>query len=125
MTRTFALIGAVNAFLSVALGAFGAHALRDRLSPEMLTIFHTGVQYHQMHALALLLIAALASRYPGKLVAASGWLISIGIGFFAGSLYALALSGVRVWGAVTPIGGVCFLTGWALLAVAVWKGGDT
>ena len=95
-------------FLAVGLGAFGAHALKERLSPEMLTIFETGVRYQVYHALALLLLAAL--RGPGK----AAWCFTAGIVLFSGSLYILALTGVKKWGAVTPIGGVLFLAGWLI-----------
>jgi uncharacterized membrane protein YgdD (TMEM256/DUF423 family) len=123
MLRTFAALGGINAFLAVALGAFGAHGLRDRLSPEMLAIYQTGVQYHMMHALGLLLVALLCAhlRAP-RLVRAAGWLLFAGIVLFSGSLYALALSGVRALGAITPLGGVAFLTGWALLVAASLRG---
>lgn len=117
MVRTFVLLGGVNAFLAVALGAFGAHALRSRLPLDLLAVYQTGVQYHLTHALGLLLIAALYEPL-GKsvLVQCSGWLLIAGILLFSGSLYVLALSGMRLFGAITPFGGVCFLAGWALLA---------
>lgn len=117
MVRTFVLLGGVNAFLAVALGAFGAHALRPRLAPDLLAVYQTGVQYHLTHALGLLLMAVLYEQLgQSTLVRWSGWLLTAGILLFSGSLYALALSGVRLFGAITPFGGVCFLTGWALLA---------
>lgn len=127
MLRTFLLLGAVNAFLAVALGAFGAHALRARLPAALLAVYQTGVQYHLVHALGLLLVALLADRLAGAgaLVAASGWLLAAGIVLFSGSLYALAITGVRVLGAITPLGGVCFLVGWALLAAAAWRSAPT
>ncbi len=96
-------------FLAVGLGAFGAHALKTRLTPDMLAIFETGVRYQVYHALALLLLAAV--RGPSK----AGWCFTAGIVLFSGSLYILALTGVRKWGAVTPIGGVLFLIGWLIL----------
>ena len=96
-------------FLAVGLGAFGAHALKARLSPEMLAIFETGVKYQVYHALALLLLAAL--RGPSK----AAWCFTAGIVLFSGSLYILALTGVKKWGALTPIGGVLFLAGWLIL----------
>ncbi len=105
MTR----LGAGFMFLAVGLGAFGAHALKARLSPEMLVIFETGVRYQVYHALALLLLASL--RGPSK----AAWCFTAGIVVFSGSLYALALTGTRKWGAVTPIGGVLFLAGWLIL----------
>ena len=101
--------GAGFMFLAVGLGAFGAHALKTRLTPDMLAIFETGVRYQVYHALALLLLAAV--RGPSK----AGWCFTAGIVLFSGSLYLLALTGVRKWGAVTPIGGVLFLIGWLIL----------
>ena len=117
MDRTFLLIGALAGFLAVAFGAFGAHALRSRLSPDMLAVFETGVRYQMYHALALLLVAAAAARFGGWMVTAAGWLFTVGIVLFSGSLYALALTGVTTLGAITPIGGLAFLAGWALLAI--------
>ena len=118
MDRTFLLIGALAGFLAVTFGAFGAHALRERLSPEMLAVFETGVRYHMYHALALLLVSAMMPRLGGWLVVASGWLFTAGIVLFSGSLYLLALTGVTMLGAITPIGGLAFLAGWACLAIA-------
>ena len=118
MDRTFLLLGALAGFLGVMLGAFGAHALRARLSPEMLAVFETGVRYQMYHALALLLVAALIPRAGGWMVVSAGWCFVAGIVIFSGSLYALALSGVTILGAITPIGGLAFLAGWALLAIA-------
>jgi uncharacterized membrane protein YgdD (TMEM256/DUF423 family) len=118
MDRTFLLVGAVLGFLGVALGAFGAHGLRARLSPEMLAVFETGVRYHLYHALALVVTSMLMARMTGWLVAAAGWSFVAGIVLFSGSLYALAMSGVTVLGAITPLGGLAFLLGWAFLAVA-------
>ena len=104
-------------FTGVALGAFGAHGLRTRVSPDMLAVFETGVRYHLLHALALLAVASLIPRVgAGRLIVAAGWLFSLGIVLFSGSLYALALTGVTLLGAITPIGGVAFLAGWACLA---------
>jgi len=118
MDRTFLLAGAVAAFVAVGFGAFGAHGLRGRLTPDMLAVFETGVRYHMYHALALLLTAALVPRIEGKAIVAAGWLFVAGIVLFSGSLYLLAVTGVTVLGAITPIGGVAFLAGWALLAIA-------
>src|SRR5207237_5851618 len=119
MGDTFLLIGALAGFLGVAAGAFGAHGLRGRLSPEMLGIFETGVRYHMYHALALVAIAAFMTKFDGRAVTAAGWCFTAGIFIFSGSLYALALTGVTVLGAITPIGGLAFLAGWILLVVAV------
>lgn len=107
-------------FVGVGLGAFGAHGLRGRLSPEMLAVFETGVRYQMYHALALLATAALMTRADGRAVVVAGWSFTAGILIFSGSLYALALTGVTILGAVTPIGGVAFLIGWLALAVAAF-----
>ena len=118
MDRTFLWLGALAGFVGVALGAFGAHGLRTRLSGEMLTVFETGVRYQMYHALAILIVALAAARLDGWLIRAAGWLFTAGIVLFSGSLYALALSGVTVLGAVTPLGGLAFLAGWAALVIA-------
>jgi uncharacterized membrane protein YgdD (TMEM256/DUF423 family) len=118
MDKTFLLLGAVAAFLAVALGAFGAHGLRGRLSPEMMAVFQTGVQYHMSHALALILVAGIMGRMSGWLIQTAGWCFVAGIIFFSGSLYLLAVTGVTILGAITPIGGLLFLAGWACLAFA-------
>jgi uncharacterized membrane protein YgdD (TMEM256/DUF423 family) len=122
MDRTFLLVGALAAFVGVALGAFGAHGLRTRVSSEMLAVFETGVRYHLYHAFAILIVALALARIDGWLIRAAGWLFTAGIVLFSGSLYALALSGVTILGAVTPIGGLAFLLGWACLAVAALRG---
>ncbi len=121
MDRTFFVLGAVLAAAGVAAGAFGAHALRARLSPEMLSVFETGVHYHLIHALALLAVAWAGTRWPGGAVNAAGWLFLTGTVLFSGSLYALTLSGIRALGAITPFGGVAFIAGWLTLAWAVFK----
>ncbi len=105
-------------FLAVALGAFGAHGLRQRLSPEMLAIFETGVRYHAYHALALLAVAWVADKNPESSANAAGWAFILGIVVFSGSLYILSISGIRWLGAVTPFGGVALLVGWVLLFLA-------
>jgi uncharacterized membrane protein YgdD (TMEM256/DUF423 family) len=118
MDQNFLLIGALAGFLGVGLGAFGAHGLRTRLSPEMLAVFETGVRYQMYHALALLLTAAAIGRIGGaRLLVIAGWFFVGGIVLFSGSLYALALTGISILGAVTPLGGVAFLVGWACLAI--------
>jgi uncharacterized membrane protein YgdD (TMEM256/DUF423 family) len=118
MDRTFLLIGAVLGFLGVALGAFAAHGLKNRLSPEMLEVFDTGVRYHMYHTFAILIVAAAIGHIGNaRLLAMAGWFFFAGILLFSGSLYALALTGVGIFGAVTPIGGVLFLIGWASLAL--------
>ncbi len=118
MDRNFLLIGAVAGFLGVGLGAFGAHGLRARISPEMLAVFETGVRYQMYHALALVLVAAVMPRVSSGLATAAGWSFVAGILLFSGSLYALALTGVPRLGAITPLGGLAFLVGWACLAIA-------
>lgn len=105
-------------FLAVAAGAFGAHGLKNILNEEMKAVFETGARYHLIHALALFIVAWLSSQYPSKAATAAGWCFLIGIFFFSGSLYALSLTGVKKLGAVTPIGGVLFLIGWARLLFA-------
>lgn len=122
MERTFALIGSVLAFLAVAAGAFGAHALRARLTPGDLAIFETAARYQMYHALALLAAAWAAGRWPGGAAHAAGWLFLAGTLVFSGSLYLLVLSGARWLGAVTPLGGVALLAGWAALAWAIARG---
>ncbi|NVJ21380.1 MULTISPECIES: DUF423 domain-containing protein [Myxococcus] len=121
MMRWWLVLGAVNAFLSVAAGAFGAHALKARLPPDLLVIFETGARYHMYHALGLLAVGLLALLRPSSLLNGAGWAMLVGIVLFSGSLYALALSGIRVLGAVTPLGGLGFLAGWALFAIAAWR----
>ncbi len=115
------MIGAVSAGLSVAAGAFGAHALRAKVEPRMLEVFETAAQYQMYHALALLAVAWVAHRWPGALPTTSGWLFVAGTLLFSGSLYAMTFTGIRALGAITPIGGVCFLAGWLTLALAVLR----
>jgi uncharacterized membrane protein YgdD (TMEM256/DUF423 family) len=110
--------GAVNGFISVAAGAFGAHALKARLSPEALTTFETGARYQMYHAVALVLVGLFLQRQAASLANTAGWAFLIGIVLFSGSLYALALTGVRTLGAITPLGGLAFLCGWVLFALA-------
>ena len=123
MNARVALFGAaVFLFAAVALGAFGAHALKAKLAPELITTYQTAVQYHFWHALGLLAVGVLLLQRPdsGALVAAA-WLLMAGLILFCGSLYALSLTGVRGWGAVAPVGGVAFLAAWAALAWAAWR----
>ncbi len=115
-------LGALNGFVSVAAGAFGAHALKTRLATDMLAVFETGARYQMAHALALVLLGLLQLSRPAMSLDGAGWSFVIGIGLFSGSLYVLALSGVRAFGMVTPVGGVAFLAGWLLLALAALKG---
>jgi uncharacterized membrane protein YgdD (TMEM256/DUF423 family) len=123
MTSRFALaLGALLMFCAVAAGAFGAHLLRGYLSPEMLVVWQTGVQYQAWHALALIAVGLYLQTNAGaRWVRWSGRLFAVGILLFSGSLYLLALTGVREWGVVTPLGGVAFLAGWLLLALGVWR----
>jgi uncharacterized membrane protein YgdD (TMEM256/DUF423 family) len=116
--RIFFSLGALSGFIAVAAGAFGAHALRERLSPAALSAFETGARYQMYHALALLAVAWIASRWPGPLPTWSGWCFVVGTIFFSGSLYALALTGSRWLGALTPLGGVAFMAGWLCLTLA-------
>ena len=111
-------LGAVNAAIAVAAGAFGAHGLRDRLEPRALEIFETAARYQMYHALALVLCGVIATRGA----ATAGWLLQLGIVVFSGSLYALALTGVKGLGAITPLGGLAFLIGWSWLAWSAWRG---
>lgn len=122
MNRTYATAGAVSGFVAVAAGAFGAHALRSRLSPEMLQVFETGARYQMYHALALLLTAYLCGTPPHPAGVWAGRLFLAGTVLFSGSLYVLALTGISSFGAVTPFGGVAFLAGWICLAVAGRQG---
>lgn len=138
MPRTFALIGAISAALAVAAGAFGAHALRARLEPRMLEVFETAARYQMYHAFALFTAAWLITRTiatgaaTGTIAGASGaglpfavaagWLFIAGTVLFSGSLYTMAFTGVRALGAITPLGGVCFIVGWVCLAVAAARG---
>jgi uncharacterized membrane protein YgdD (TMEM256/DUF423 family) len=121
MDRLFATLGAVSGLLAVAAGAFGAHALRARLSADLLAAFETGARYQMYHALALLLVAWAATRWPGPPVRAAGWLFVAGTVIFSGSLYLLALTGARGFGAVTPVGGLAFLAGWLALMLGIWR----
>ena len=118
MDRLFFRLGSASAFLAVAAGAFGAHALRGRLAPELLTVFETAARYQMYHALGLIAVAWAATRWPGPPVHWAGWLFAGGTVLFSGSLYALALSGQRWLGAVTPLGGIAFLAGWISLLLA-------
>ena len=121
MSRLFLLIGALNGFLAVALGAFGAHALRTKIAPDLYTVFQTAAEYHSIHALALLALGILALHHPSRTLLWSGWLITAGIVLFCGSLYLLAWTGSRTLGILTPFGGGAFLLGWLGLAAAALR----
>lgn len=124
MANRWLATGAVLAGLGVAAGAFGTHALGSRLSPDLLEVFETATRYHLLHAVALTVVGLAARRdVAGRLWNAAGWLFTAGIVVFGGSLYLLALTGARWLGAVTPIGGACFLAGWAVVAVAAARSG--
>ena len=120
--RLFLLFGGANAALGVMLGAFGAHALKARLPAELLAIYHTGVQYHLLHALGLIAVGLVVAQRPeAALLRWSGWLMLAGIVLFCGSLYLLALSGLRGLGAVAPVGGTAFILAWVLFAVGAFR----
>lgn len=127
MERTFMLLASINGFVAVALGAFGAHGLKGMMASledgaQRLAWWETASRYHLAHALALGLVAVVAARLQGVgAVAVAGWAMQAGIVLFSGSLYAMTLSGLRVLGAVTPLGGLCLLVGWAALAAAALK----
>ena len=117
MHKNFLLLASLLGFLGVAFGAFGAHGLRNRLSPEMMSVFEIGVRYQMYHVFALLTVAAAIGHFgPARLLSFAGWSFLAGILIFSGSLYALALTGTGMFGAITPIGGVGLLLGWACLA---------
>ena len=122
MDRLFLALGALNALISVGCGAFAAHGLRSRVGPDLVAVFETGARYQMYHALGLVLVGLLALHRPSGLLAAAGWFHLAGIVIFPGSLYALTLPGVRALGAITPVGGVAFLVGWALFALAALRG---
>jgi uncharacterized membrane protein YgdD (TMEM256/DUF423 family) len=122
--RVFISVGGLSGCLAVAAGAFAAHALRDRLSSDLLDVFQTGATYQMYHALALLAVGILLPRFSiggSTWLTAAGWFFVVGTILFSGSLYALALSGVRVLGAITPLGGIAFLLGWLALAIGIWR----
>jgi uncharacterized membrane protein YgdD (TMEM256/DUF423 family) len=120
--RLAVALGGICMFAAVALGAFGAHALKGHLDPEMTAVWQSAVQYHALHALALLGTGSLMLHWPAKRgLGLAAWLFAAGIMLFAGSLYALALTGVRGLGMITPFGGVAFLAGWAALAWTAWR----
>ena len=120
IARGWAVAGAIAAFLGVGIGAFGAHALSD-LPPERLANWETGARYQMYHAFGLFAVAVAVGQWPGSVVRHAGTSFVAGIALFSGSLYAIALTGIRIFGAVAPIGGVAFLTGWALLGWTAWR----
>jgi len=121
LDRLFFALGGLSGFFAVGLGAFAAHALKSRLSADLLAAFETGVRYQMYHALALLAVGWACTRWPGTAVTASGWLFVAGTVLFSASLYGYALTGAKWLALVTP-GGLAFLAGWLCLAWGVWKG---
>ncbi|MGF2618291.1 DUF423 domain-containing protein [Rossellomorea vietnamensis] len=120
--KTFIIIGAINAFLSVALGAFGAHALEGKISQKYIETWNTGVLYQMFHSIGILIIGVLVGNIAaGSMLNWSGWLMLAGIVLFSGSLYILSLTGIKVLGAITPLGGVAFLIAWVLLIITAVK----
>jgi len=120
--KVFLILGALNALLSIALGAFGAHGLEGKLSEHMMDIYRKAVQYHMMHSLGLILVALLTERLSGtSLINWAGWVMLAGIIIFSGSLYVLSMTGISALGAITPIGGVAFLISWFLIILAAVK----
>jgi len=115
-------VGAIAGAIGVTLGAFGAHALKSRVTEDLLSVFEVGVRYQMYHALALFAVAWAATQWPGSLINASGWLFTSGILIFSGSLYLMTFTGARWLGAITPIGGLCFILGWIALAVVALRG---
>jgi uncharacterized membrane protein YgdD (TMEM256/DUF423 family) len=122
MDRLFFTLGSLSAFIAVALGAFGAHALKARLDANLLAAFETGVRYQMVHALALLAVGWACTRWPGPVLHAGGWLFVAGTVLFSGSLYVMSLTGMRWLGAITPLGGVAWLAAWLCLAWSAWRG---
>ena len=122
MSRLFFAFGSGFALIAVITGAFAAHALKTRLSPDMFQVFEVAVRYQMYHALGLIAVAWAASQWSSQLITVSGWLFVAGIVIFSGSLYILSLTGVRWLGAITPIGGVAFIIGWGCLLWAAIRG---
>ncbi|MBP3962164.1 MULTISPECIES: DUF423 domain-containing protein [Paenibacillus] len=122
MFNKYGAYGAIHALIAVVLGAFGAHALKDRLTDDMLNVFETGVRYHMYHAIGLFLLALAAERIgQGKGIRWAARLMHIGIFLFSGSLYALSLSDIKPLGIITPFGGLAFIVAWAVAAYSIWK----
>ncbi|MDN4600729.1 DUF423 domain-containing protein [Paenibacillus sp. F6_3S_P_1C] len=124
MQRKWMMMGAVLTMLSVAIGAFGAHMLKESIGADAIAVYETGVQYHMIHAIGLLIIGLTAGQLgPSTKLKWAARLLFIGIIVFSGSLYVLSISGIKILGAITPIGGVAFIVGWLLLAIDVWQRG--
>ena len=122
LDRSFFVLGSLFAFLAVGFGAFGAHALKDSFAPGLAEVFETGVRYQLYHALALFAVAFAIGRWPSSSAGLAGWMFIVGIILFSGSLYAVSLTGIGLLGAITPLGGLAFLAGWALLGWTVLRG---
>ena len=120
-TKLFILIGCINALIAVMLGAFGAHGLKSRLTEQLLASFQTGTQYHFYHAMGLIAVGLIAAHVSGIGIKISGWLMLAGIILFSGSLYVLAITGIRQLGMITPVGGICFILAWTVLAITVFR----
>lgn len=121
--KTFIVIGALAMALGVILGAFGAHGLKSKLTPDLLAVYHTGVEYHLYHALGLILLGILIHQFPQMAgLRTGGWLLLAGIVIFSGSLYVLAITGIRWLGAITPIGGAAFIAGWVWIGWSLMRG---
>ncbi|MGV8095599.1 MAG: DUF423 domain-containing protein [Mangrovibacterium sp.] len=121
MSKAILLTGAALLALAVITGAFGAHILKPKLPDDMMQVYKTGVEYHFYHALGLLLVGILSIQFPSGLINWSGICLMLGIVVFSGSLYLMALTGIKWLGAITPLGGISFITGWVLLFLAIWK----
>jgi uncharacterized membrane protein YgdD (TMEM256/DUF423 family) len=121
MSKLILMTASVLLALAVVIGAFGAHGLKSHLSTEMIQVYKTGVEYHFYHALGLLLIGVLSISMPSGFLNWSAFLLAVGIVLFSGSLYIMAITGIKWFGAITPLGGLSFIAGWILLFVAVWK----
>lgn len=119
--KLFVIIGAIFGFLAVALGAFGAHVLENRIPAHYVDIWEKAVKYQMFHAVGILFIGLLAEKTSGPLINWSGWLMTAGILLFSGSLYVLSVTQIKMLGAITPIGGVSFLAAWVLMIIAVYK----
>ncbi len=119
--KNLLMFAALLGFLGVALGAFGSHALRDRLSPTMIGVFEIGVRYQLVHALAAVIAAVAVSSFNGSFMLSAGWLFVVGTVFFSGSLYLLAFTELKTWGMITPVGGLLLLGGWLAMIIGAWR----
>lgn len=118
--QTFIVLGSILMAVAVAMGAFGAHALKSKLEPDKLKVYETGVQYHIIHALGLIAVGLLVGQYPDVgMIKLAGWFMAAGIVLFSGSLYGLSMKRIRLLGPITPLGGLSFIIGWVLVAVGV------